>query len=127
MDPLLAMVHDAMLGIVIADSSVRLPFVGVDFFGIIMNSLLDESMKRPTTSVFDHRQPYLTVPLTGAHNNRLALAASAPNAAPLSANQGFVNLDDAAELLRAFILERSADPMAEIPSGFVTDAQRTLQ
>ena len=91
------------------------------------NGFVDESLQASLIDVRSTRATTLPLRLTAPTMGVLADERCLPPFAALvgvpvlvlAADESFINLDDAAELVHVVLDKRRADAMAHIPSGFV--------
>src|SRR5207249_4951619 len=106
-DPLFPMmIHGQVLCVVVSDSLIGRPFVGMDLSGVVMDVLIDERMQSLSATILNDGESYFPIALGGSDHNGFTLAAPASNATALPANEGFVNFNNSAELLGTLVLHR---------------------
>ena len=105
---------------------VCLVIVAGDQADIAGQGLAQEAFDRLHVGVSDHACDHVALALDGARDDRLTLAALVALAAladvavlGLSADVGFVNLDNADQFLELFVHQASSHAMAHRPRGFV--------
>src|SRR6202035_989872 len=124
-------VHEVM-GPLLADPPIGRKLIGRDQRHPIGDRLVHESAERLSVGRLDHLADHVSLAGDGADDRDLASrsaptlpalhpAAHAP-AVPvlrLPADVGFIDLDDARELLEGRVVHRGADAMAHVPGGTV--------
>jgi len=126
-DPfLLAVVDRLMLRIVVRDALVGGPFIRHDDLGIVLGVFLDEPMERFLVGDLDGLEPHLALALDGPDHDGLVPLEAPAHVLYASADEGFVHLDDSAQLLGVEFRHSRPDAMAEIPGRPVSDFERPL-
>jgi hypothetical protein len=117
-----------LVWIFLAEMFVANPFVGAKQTDLIGDGFTDKTFQGCGLDILNDARNDVTSALNGTSNNRLSAAASSAAAIAAlalvsvlseSADESFVNLNDADELFEFFILQSRTDAMAHIPSGFV--------
>lgn len=127
-NPLVVSVADGFVPrVLVSDTVVTAPLVGVDRFGIVAYDVPDEAVQGVVIVARDGAEPDLAAALDGADHNGLVAPVAAAPPAYLAAEEGLVDLDDAVQELGPLVLHSRADAVAEIPGGLVRDAEHPLQ
>jgi hypothetical protein len=116
-----------VLGVLIGDTLVSFPFVGIDGFNIAGDVFTDEAVQGLPVSSPYYLQDDIPAALQGSYNDSLVTCIAAPLAFDLAAHEGFIGLDDALQQLGVNLIESGSDAMAEIPRCLVGHTERTLE
>ena len=129
-DPFLGPVVDRLVArVVVSDAKVGLQLVRVDCLGFVGGVALDESVKGVLADVGDAFEPDHSVTLDCTRDPGLTLAGALANAAPATADQRLVNLDDSEQrgAGEAVVAHSLADAMAQVPGRAVGDPECGLE
>lgn len=124
-------VHDALVVFDVScprrRSSILVHVIGHQHFNIVRDVFPDVPLKGSRTHVIGMEETKLSAALTDSnHNLFIRRSATALPVRP-TANIGFIHFDHAIQRLALCLNHCRANPMAEIPSGFVRlDSERTL-
>lgn len=124
--PALVVIDGLVVGVVVTDPSIGLPFIRVDGLGFRVRMLLDETVESLAIRPPDHLENDLPLALDGPDNERFVPLVGVPLSAHLATNPGFIDFDDAPKGSRIGILHRGPDAVAEIPRGLVAHVNRSL-
>src|SRR5215204_1577955 len=116
-----------VLGILVCDPLIGFPFIGVDSFDIPGYVFTDEAVQGLPVSAPYHLQDNVPAALQGSHNDSFVTRIAAPFALDLAADERFIGLYYAFQELGIYLVQGSADAMAEIPGGLVGDSDSTLE
>jgi hypothetical protein len=121
-------VVNRLVRIFLAEVFVANPFIGAKQTDLVGDGFADKAFQGCGLDILNDARNNVAPALNGTGNNGFTAAAS-PSAAIAAlalvsvfgeaADESFVNLDDADELLELLVLERRTNAMAYIPSGFV--------
>ncbi len=126
-NPLLCGVVDRLMArVVIRDPQVRLQFVGVDRFGLVLYRAADEVVQSVTPHVRNALKPNLAPALDRASNPSFVFAGTTAYTLRLAAHKGFVHFHDPEQCgaVKAVVPHCFPDAVTEIPCRAVGHAQR---
>ena len=127
--PFLFGVIDGLVsGIVVSDSNVGAKFVCVDSFDFILNGSPDEVMDGLFPDVRDTLNTHSPAPLDSTGNPCLVALVAVTYVFFLSAYQCLIHFNhtDKRRTFKQFVSHCLTNPVAEIPSGLVGNAERSL-
>ena len=117
-----------MAGIMIFNSEIGFPFIGIYGFSFVFHSPLDESVKSLPLGVGDSFNTNLPASLDGSGNPCFIALVSPAFALCFSTYQCFVHLHDSYEgrTFKRFITHSLTDPVAEIPCCPVVNSESSF-
>lgn len=126
MHPLFAGVIDGPVrGVFVFDTDIALELIGVN--RISVRGVVDELVESLARAVADDLKPDLSTAL-GSPGDDNFLARMKPSALALGcAEEGFVYFHDSTHQFGVLFFHRGANALCQVPSGFVGDAQHSLE
>jgi len=121
-----AMVDSLMPSIMISDSSVSRPIIGVDSFGVRRNVPINEAMQCLPSGVGYSLEPCITITLYRSGNGNLVALVAVTDILALATNPSLVYLDNASQWIRSSFSHGSTDSMAEIPCSLIGNVKCPL-
>src|SRR5438067_2990546 len=119
-------INPLVLSVRIFDSPIRGHFIGVDRFRVRCGVVMDKLMKHSLSSVRDDLQANHAVALDCSDSDSLVPLVTPAVSAHLPADVRFIHFYNPSKKLAVNLAHGSADAMAEIPSGFISNIQRAL-
>src|SRR5438552_1401012 len=102
-------------------------FVSHNYINILRDVFLDVSGQSSALCIFGMKESQLAIALPNTNHDRLVgCGFAAPRVALLPPNVGFVHLNGSIQHWTFCFFHRSANPVTEIPSRFVTDSDSAL-
>ena len=115
-----------MLSVMVPDTPVRGPIVGVDGLGFVLGVLLDEIMQGLSIEAVDDLETGLAAALDDSNNDALVAPVAVADTLFSTTYPSFIHLNLAAQLGRIGLGHGIADAVAEIPGGLVRDSDGSL-
>ena len=107
---------------------VRRKFIRHDYVNVFRDVFLDVLRQCARLHILSFEESEIAIALLDADNDGFVVVLRLPVTTPcLSADQRLIHLHDPIQRLRIDFFHRRTNPMAEVPSRFVGDAQNALQ
>ena len=114
-------------GIMVHNTAVREPFVGVNGFRFIGHSVIDEPVKCALASVGDNLEDNLPIPLYSTNDYGFVPLVAMSEAFCFATNESLVHFYDAFEGDGICLMHSLSDAVTQIPGCLVRDAYGTLK
>ena len=115
-----------MLSVMVPDTPVRGPVVGVDGLGFVIGGLLNEIVQGLSNEAVDNLESGLAATLDGSNNDAFVAPVTVADALLSTTYPSFIHLNLAAQFRRIGFGHGIADAVAEIPRGLVRDPDGSL-
>lgn len=111
----------------LCDATIGDEFIGKEYVHVLPDIVAEKLLKHPASNFLSVKQAQLAITLPDSNDRTLFGAApSLCETVALSADIGFIHLDLPAEFRLVGFNHCSANPMAQVPSGFVAHPDRPL-
>lgn len=108
-------------------AAIYIEIVGHQYVNVVRDVFADVLFECPSLNVLGVEESQLALSLANSDYDFLVRRSASSFSVSLSANVGFIHLDNSAERLAIRFNHRSADSVAEVPRGFVGfDSERPL-
>jgi len=115
-----------MLSVMVPDTPVRGPVVGIDGLSLVLGVLLDEIMQGLSVKAVDNLESGLAATLDDSNDDAFVASVTVADALLSTTYPSFIHLNLAAQFRRVGFGHSVADAVAEIPCGLVRDSDGAL-
>ena len=122
----LAMGDCLVLSVMVPDTPVRGPVVGIDGLSLVLGVLLDEIMQGLSVKAVDNLESGLAATLDDSNDDAFVASVTVADALLSTTYPSFIHLNLAAQFRRVGFGHSVADAVAEIPCGLVRDSDGAL-